>query len=154
MTVWHPNNYDRHEGQLCVLLVRAIAQAVSRRFPTAAARIRAQARSCGICGGQSGPGAGFFRVLRFPLSIIPSIAPQFNHPSTGDGTIGQIVARARGNVILGHSLRSSKQIYVRFCTSRPHISVKRNVKFELEITNNYFISCIVIKSNKLNVKRK
>jgi hypothetical protein len=29
---------------------RAIAQAVSRRLPTASARIRAQVRSCGICG--------------------------------------------------------------------------------------------------------
>jgi hypothetical protein len=27
-------------------------------------------RSCGICGGQSGTGADFHRVLRFPLSFI------------------------------------------------------------------------------------
>jgi hypothetical protein len=33
---------------------RAIAQAVSRWFPTAAARFRAQVLSCRICGGQSG----------------------------------------------------------------------------------------------------
>jgi hypothetical protein len=33
--------------------------------------------SCGICGGQSGAGAGILRVLRFPLSIfIPPLAPQ------------------------------------------------------------------------------
>jgi hypothetical protein len=32
---------------------------------------------CGICGGQSGAGAGFLRVLRFLLPIfIPSISPQ------------------------------------------------------------------------------
>jgi hypothetical protein len=31
--------------------VRAIAHAVSRRLPTAAARVRAWVRSCGICGG-------------------------------------------------------------------------------------------------------
>jgi hypothetical protein len=36
-----------------------------------------QVRSCGICGGQRGTGAGFLRVLRFPLSMhIPSTAPQ------------------------------------------------------------------------------
>jgi hypothetical protein len=56
---------------------RTIAQAVSRRLPTAAARVRARVWSCGICGGQSGAGAGFLRVLRFPLPIrIPPVAPQ------------------------------------------------------------------------------
>jgi hypothetical protein len=55
----------------------AIAQAASRWFPTAAARVRAWVWSCGIWGGQSGAGAGFLRVLRFPLPIfIPPIAPQ------------------------------------------------------------------------------
>jgi hypothetical protein len=55
---------------------RAIAQAVSRWLSTAAARVRSQIRACGICGGQSGTGAGFLRVLRFPLPIlIPPTAP-------------------------------------------------------------------------------
>jgi hypothetical protein len=49
---------------------RAIVQAVSRRLPTAAARVRAQVKSCGICDGQSGPGAGFLQVLRFPLPVL------------------------------------------------------------------------------------
>jgi hypothetical protein len=35
---------------------RAIAQAVSRRLPTAAAGVRVQVRSCGICGGQEALG--------------------------------------------------------------------------------------------------
>jgi hypothetical protein len=56
---------------------RAIAQAVNRRLPTAAARVRAQVRSCGICGGQSGTGEGFLRALTFPLPIlIPPTAPR------------------------------------------------------------------------------
>jgi hypothetical protein len=54
----------------------AIDQAVSRRLPTAMARVRAQVTSCGIRGGQSGTGAGFLRVLWFPLPIIiPQNAP-------------------------------------------------------------------------------
>jgi hypothetical protein len=56
---------------------RVIAQAVSRWLPTAATRVRARARSCGICAGQSGTEAGFLQVFRFPLPIfIPPIAPQ------------------------------------------------------------------------------
>jgi hypothetical protein len=38
---------------------RTIAQAVSLWLPTAAARVRARVWSSGICGGQSGAGAGF-----------------------------------------------------------------------------------------------
>jgi hypothetical protein len=55
----------------------AISQAVSRWLPTAAARVRARIESCGICGEQSGTGAGFLRILQFLLPIfIPPIAPQ------------------------------------------------------------------------------
>jgi hypothetical protein len=39
---------------------RDIAQAVSRRLRTAAARVLAQIKSCGICGGQSGTWARFY----------------------------------------------------------------------------------------------
>jgi hypothetical protein len=53
---------------------RAVAQAVSRWLPIAAARVRLRA-ACGVCGGQSGIEAGFLRVLRFPLPIIPPISP-------------------------------------------------------------------------------
>jgi hypothetical protein len=72
---------------------RAIAQAVSHWLPTVATRVRAQVSSCGICGAQSGTGAGFLRVLRFPLSIIiPPTAPHssaigrgwYNRPVVAD----------------------------------------------------------------------
>jgi hypothetical protein len=53
---------------------RAIAQAVSRRLPKAAVRIRARVRSCGICGGWSGTGAGF----QFSFHRLFHIHHQFN----------------------------------------------------------------------------
>jgi hypothetical protein len=60
---------------------RAIAEAVSRWLPTAAARVRSRVWSGGICGGRSGAGAGFLRVLRFPLPIfIPPVTSQSPSP--------------------------------------------------------------------------
>jgi hypothetical protein len=44
---------------------RAMTQAVSRRLFTAEARVRSRVTQFGICGGQSGTGTGFSRVLRF-----------------------------------------------------------------------------------------
>jgi hypothetical protein len=51
-------------------LGRVIAQVVSRRLHTEAARIRGRVGTCGICGRQSDTGAGFSRVLRFSLPIV------------------------------------------------------------------------------------
>ena len=50
-----------------------MAQAVSRRPPTAEARVRSRVSSCGICGGQSGTGTGSPpRILPFsPVNLIP-----------------------------------------------------------------------------------
>jgi hypothetical protein len=64
-----------------ITLGGAIAQAVSRWLPTAAALVQTRVYSCGICGGQCSAGAGFVRVLRFPLPIsIPPISPQSPSP--------------------------------------------------------------------------
>jgi hypothetical protein len=57
---------------------RATGQAVIRRLPAAAARVRPQVRSCGICDGHKGTGAGVLRVLRF---LLPSLIPRSDeHP--------------------------------------------------------------------------
>jgi hypothetical protein len=93
-------NHTKQNEQLHILLFnkrelkanvsggRAIAEAVSRWLPTAAARVQSRVFwSSGICGGQSGAGAGFLRELRFPLPFIPPISPSSQSP--GAGTIGQ-----------------------------------------------------------------
>jgi hypothetical protein len=74
---------------------RAIAEAIRSRFSTSEARVRAQIRSCGICDGLSGIGAGFLRAFRFLLTIlIPPTAPHsssimrgwYNRPISGRRT--------------------------------------------------------------------
>jgi hypothetical protein len=50
----------------------AVARAISRRLPTAKARVRALTMSFGIYSGQNINGACFLRILRFPLPLIHS----------------------------------------------------------------------------------
>jgi hypothetical protein len=55
---------------------------ISFRFT---AQVQSQASSCGICGGPSGTGTGFFSVLQFsPLNIIP---PKLHTQSSVTSTI-------------------------------------------------------------------
>jgi hypothetical protein len=70
-------------------------RAVSCRLPTARARVRYRVKSCAVCG-HIGAGAGFLRVLRFPLPIlIPPTVPRsqssiirgwYNRPNSGRRT--------------------------------------------------------------------
>jgi hypothetical protein len=80
---------------------RAIAQAVSRWLPTAAARVWSQAKSCGVCSGHNGAKVGFLRVLRFPLPIlIPRLLHIHYHVRSGAGTVGKLVAGVRSGLSL------------------------------------------------------
>jgi hypothetical protein len=68
----------------------AIAQVVSRRLPTSAARIRSQVKSCGIHGGQSGTAVGILRVLQFPLTIF--IPPNASYSTVIWGFYGRPIS--------------------------------------------------------------
>jgi hypothetical protein len=70
----------------------AIAQEISRLFPTAAALVRTLVRLYGICGGQSGIEAGVLRVRRFSLSVIIPLTAPHSSLSAGAGTMGPLVA--------------------------------------------------------------
>jgi hypothetical protein len=101
-------------GHLTTLSGRDIAQWVSRRLPTAAVRVRAQVRLCGICGGKSGTGAGFLWALRSPLPIlIPQTAPNTHththQLSSGAGTTGQLVADVPSGLSLTPSQANLKR---------------------------------------------
>jgi endonuclease/exonuclease/phosphatase (EEP) superfamily protein YafD len=61
-------------------------QEVSRWLRTAAARVRAQVRSCGICGEQS-------EVLQVSPANRSTDCSTHRHVSSRAGTIGQIVPR-------------------------------------------------------------
>jgi hypothetical protein len=89
-----------------------MTQAVSRLLPTAAAGVRPQVISCGICGGQSNTGACFLRVLRFPLSIL--ILPTAPHSSSGAGTVGQLVADVPSGLSLTPPQENNKKNYAKF----------------------------------------
>jgi hypothetical protein len=55
---------------------RAIAQGLVAGSPPRRPGFDPRVKSCGVCGGQSGTGADFRRVFRFPLPIlIPPNAP-------------------------------------------------------------------------------
>jgi hypothetical protein len=95
--------------------VRAIAQEVSRRLPTAAARVRAHVKACGICGGQSRTGEGSLRVLRFPLPIIPTaphsssiIRGWYNRPVSGRRTKWTVSPHSKKTKINDTTMQSGR----------------------------------------------
>jgi hypothetical protein len=90
-------------------LGRAITQAVSSLLPTAAARVRAQVKSCGICGGQSGVWGRF--------SPSTSVSPANHHSTNFFSTI--TITYHPGLVQLTSSGRS---------TQSPTAQIKKKIK--------------------------
>jgi hypothetical protein len=75
-----------------ILQSRAIAWAVSRRRPTAAARVRAQVRSCGFVVDRVVLGQVFSEYFGFPCQFSFHRLLIHHHLSSGASTVGQLVA--------------------------------------------------------------
>jgi hypothetical protein len=66
----------------------AVGQAVIRRLPTTEAGVRAQVRSCGICGGQIVNGTVFSKYFGFPCHSFHRLLQTHHHSSSGAGSVG------------------------------------------------------------------
>jgi hypothetical protein len=124
LNIYRREKYSYVQQQLYIevkgTLGRAVAQAVRRWLPTAAARVRVRA-ACGVCSGQSGTGTGFLRVLQFPLPIIPPISPSSYSP--GAGTIGHWWTLCRVDPIGLHPplYQFKKKVHVPVRTFSPQV---------------------------------
>jgi hypothetical protein len=92
---------------------RATAQVVSHRLPTMAARVRAQVRSSGICGAQSGTGAVFSEQFGFPCQYsFHWLLHTHHYLSSATGTIGQTVVDIPSGLRLTPPLINGEYIYI------------------------------------------
>jgi hypothetical protein len=88
--------------------------------------------SCGICVGQSGTGAGFLRVLRFPL---PTIIPQ-NSPSSLSPEAGTVVGQLVVDVPSGPSLTPPPTIRMIYYDRVEETSATRSILYILRKLSN------------------
>jgi hypothetical protein len=121
--------WGKTRAESCIWKGRAVVPAVSHRLPTAEARFRSQLRSYGICDGKCVTGAGFSRVLLFPLPVIPPIAP---HSSLSIilGWYSRPYSDRRRKCTQSNPTPSNRRKYVRECMFR-HASLQRKKIFPL-----------------------
>jgi hypothetical protein len=116
----------------------AIAQAVSCRLLTAAARVRAHVRSCGTLGQVSSEYFGFPCQFLFHQML-------HTHPPSGAGTVGQLVANARRGLSLTPPQESKKKIITTWCNvtddMKLHSHSHENLKCQMrkQLTNSSYL---------------
>jgi hypothetical protein len=117
-------------------------------FPLRRPGFRGRVRSCGICGGKSGIGAGFLRVLRFPLPIrIPPIAPQSLSSSIRSCAIGQAVA-AVPSALKSHPMRKIPLLSI------PHLRQTSTPNNTYGTTCNSICNLVVLSETESTLLRR
>jgi hypothetical protein len=101
---------------------RAIAQAASLRFPTSAARARAQVRSCGIFGGQNALEQVFSEYFGFLCQFSLHWLLHTHNLSSVAGTIGQLVANVPSGLSLTPPQETERKAFNDSDTSPAYIA--------------------------------
>jgi hypothetical protein len=118
---------------------RITAQAVSRWLPTAAARVRAQIRSCGILVDKVALGQVFSEYIGFPCQFSFHILLH-THLSSGTGTVGQLVADVPSGLSLTPPQETKKKKLWRnmlLCIAREFLGLPRVCSARREIKRKF-----------------
>jgi hypothetical protein len=101
----------------------ALPQEASRWLPTAAAQVQSHIKSCQVCSVESSAGAGFLRVLLFPIPIFIHRL-LYIHLSSRAGTVDQLVTDVPSRLNLTPLPHETNYIYCDMTPERWNCAVR------------------------------
>jgi hypothetical protein len=130
------------------LLGCVTAQKRSHWLPTVAFRVQARVRSCGICGGQCGTGTGFLQVLWFLCQFsFHRLLRSHHHPSSGAGSIGQIVTDVPSGISLTKP-QEKRSYEIKYIVMQ--YALKCSQTYHLNVTFSHFPKGIIFRGRNVN----